>query len=600
MPTASTPSSRRKVRVSSVCILSIVVVVLMVVQVVIIPLALLQQQSSSVTTMTTDRRVQPSARHERNSQRVDILSQVTPEEDTRTSPSHHLRNSNNGYQNHREQRAISPPSSVNNLTNKLVGANGKQRQPDGTFNDYNIYLRNSTIKRSSSVQCVGENFMENAWIHRSCQFQHFCFDTVARDYVIYQSKADQQLQEALDQHNAITRITARRKATWFRRIQEWWWWLLKGDADENSSHQKQNVSNQQVAIGGINPKWTGTADGVPRLKWSPRVVQGDLQEDYYELDDHVVLVPFHSFAAFNPGHLLWDDFLPIYTLLRIFALLDGYQPLLMRYVLKDDDGRRQPLWATCEMNDEKRKECRHMFAKFLPLFGLENNRFTTTQDFRFALADGSATPKSRLVCAKQGAAGLGMLTDHGFKLHGWSKKDYESMHNHGRGSIFFDFRNFMVSNLGLDVAQKLQQGPTYIITFAAGTSQSSRRAFSFGAQMIALKEAFGDQVVVRKVYIPQESLEDQIRIASESAIYVSACGGGAVTATFLSRGASLILYYSEYVEDDIPARLDWDLFNNMAWVRTHWLPANTMDKDIDLFVKLVARELDLIQNLQLS
>jgi hypothetical protein len=47
-----------------------------------------------------------------------------------------------------------------------------------------------------------------------------------------------------------------------------------------------------------------------------RVVEGVLEEDYYELDDDVVLVPFHSFFAQNPGteddgvfhSLIWLDF----------------------------------------------------------------------------------------------------------------------------------------------------------------------------------------------------------------------------------------------------------------------------------------------------
>jgi hypothetical protein len=85
---------------------------------------------------------------------------------------------------------------------------------------------------------------------------------------------------------------------------------------------------------------------------------------------------------------------------------------------------------------------------------------------------------------------------------------------------------------------------------------------------------------------------------------VSACGGGAVTATFLPHGSSVILYYVEDggVESNRrtgrPALLDWDLFNNMAWVRSHWLPSGTMNNatDLDIFVKLVGHELDIIDD----
>jgi hypothetical protein len=299
------------------------------------------------------------------------------------------------------------------------------------------------------------------------------------------------------------------------------------------------------------------------------------------------------------GHLVWDDFLPIFTLLRIFNLFadDGYKPLLMRYVLPG-----KGMWATCDMNEVKRSICAKMYKKFLPLFGLHMDNFTTTQDFKFETKE----KKSRLVCAAQGAAGLGMLTDHGFKLHGWAKKDYETMHNFGRGSMLYDFRNFMVKNVGLPV-KKLKHGAPYTITFAASTSTSSARNYDFTHQMKALQKAFGNQVIVQKIDFPSKSLKEQVQISSESAIYVSACGGGAVSANFLPHGSSVILYY---VEDGgvqsnrptgLPARLDWDLFNNMAWVRSHWLPGNSMNNatDIDILVKLVRHELDLMEDQQL-
>jgi hypothetical protein len=493
------------------------------------------------------------------------------------------------------------PLSTNATESLRMATDEKQQQkqePDGIFNNFPIYLRNSS--KHSLVQCVGDNFQDKtAWIHRSCHYQHLCFDTVEQDFVIYQSGADRQLEEAFDREARTRHARQQEKHRTFARrvLSRMWLWFRRGPPDDQelSQHHDDFVSHQHVAIGGINSKWSWTADGVPRLKWSPRVVQGDLNQDYYELDDNVVLVPYHAFAAQNPGHLLWDEFLPVYTLLRLFALLKNHKVLLLRYMLKD---RRVPLWASCDSNFETFHKCQDMYAKFLPLFGLDTSRFTSTQDFRFALIDGSP-PKSRLVCANHGAAGLGMLTDHGYKLHGWSISDYDSMHNHGRGSMLYDFRNFMVTNIRLDVPQDVSNIPPYRITLAVGTSRSNKRAFDFTAQEIALKEAFGDHVEVEREYIAQENLKDQIRIASTSAIYVTACGGGAVTATFLPRGASLILYHSEYIEGDFPVRLDWDIFNNMAWIRTHWLPADTMNDDTDLLVKLVARELDVIQNQQL-
>jgi hypothetical protein len=215
------------------------------------------------------------------------------------------------------------------------------------------------------------------------------------------------------------------------------------------------------------------------------------------------------FAA-NPGHLVWDDFLPIYTLLRIFQLFEDYQPLLMRYVLEGEG-----MWASCDWTDEKKTMCSQMFAKFLPLFGLHRDNFTTNQNFRFEV---KGDKKSKLVCAVQGVAGLGMLTDHGMKLHGWTKKDYESMHNHGRGAMLFEFRNFMVSNVGLSV-QKLPKRPPYMVTFAVSTSRSTLRSLDFTLHKEAIKKAYGAKVKVQEVYFPAKKIREQVQIASETAIY---------------------------------------------------------------------------------
>ena len=289
---------------------------------------------------------------------------------------------------------------------------------------------------------------------------------------------------------------------------------------------------------------------------------------------------------------MWDDFLPVYTLLRMFQLFEGKQLLMMRYILK---GER--MWATCDLNVVNRDLCKIMYEKFLPLIAVDADRFSTSEDYTFEVSD----KKSNLICASHGAAGVGMLTDHGIKLHGWESNDYETMHNHGRGSLLFDFRNYMVSNVGIPLGPLSAKSP-YKITFSLGSSHSTYRNFNFDKQMEAIKSAFGDKVDVKAVMIKDYTVKEQVQIAVDSAIFITACGGGAVTATFLSQGASVILYYPETggVRNNrmtgLPALLDWDLFNNAAYLRTHWLPTTTMDDvdDLLILVKLIQHDLDLI------
>jgi hypothetical protein len=154
-----------------------------------------------------------------------------------------------------------------------------------------------------------------------------------------------------------------------------------------------------LAIGSINGKW-GLVD-VQLLKWFPTVRWGPVPTtsqshtgselydyDVYTLPPSVVMIPFHSLSAENPGHLVWDDLLPMYTLLEMFGFLknnkDNNEPnngynnnnaddtndwidlLPIRYVLP---GRERGLWAGCDWLDSKKKNCHSMLAKFGTLMG---------------------------------------------------------------------------------------------------------------------------------------------------------------------------------------------------------------------------------------
>lgn len=431
---------------------------------------------------------------------------------------------------------------------------------DGTFNGFGIRYDDTAFH--SSVQCVGDTFGEHAWIHRSCQFRQLCFDMVEKEYVLFQSPQEKKLQERL-KDNEFATISS-----------------------------NMNVS---VSLGGVNPKWTEAS--IPILKWFPKVVSDELMEGHYQISDNMVMLPFHSFAAFNPGHLMWDDFLPIYTLLSIFNLLEGKQVLPIRYVPKV--GR---LWATCDTRDTNKQRCNVMFNKFIPLLGIDSAAFTSNEEFKFILKN-NTQQRSKYICSKYGAAGMGMLTDHGRKEHGHEKKSYESMHNHGRGAELYSFRNYMMNNMGIPV-NAMKKKP-YIITFSINSSNLSTRKHSFRKEIIAIREEF-PEVKIQEFQMHKLSVEEQIQITSESAIYITAAGGGAVTSLFAPMGSSVILFYNVdggiqgNTKTGLPARLDWDLFNNNAYMRVHWIPLIKFrsEEQIPLLVDVVRHDLDIIASLE--
>ena len=481
-------------------------------------------------------------------------------------------------------------------------------EADGTFNGYPIKYQEITTNHNhnhnnesvySTMHCVGETneppFLHRrsgkrydmSWSSRSCHFQFFCYDLDTKDFVLYQDPKEAQTVQELFSYGFSSSIAGQKQ-----QQQQEFFHEITQTVFLNKTMLEYPFG---VSIGSINQKWTHT--GINRLNWFPRVRLEQAPSQFYALPSNVALIPFHSLAAFNPGHLVWDDFLPLYTLLQIFQLDDhDVEPMYIRYQLPGEG-----VWAGCDWKKDRAEECQAMLDKFGPLMvrnpaGIpirtQNNPLLTLHE---------QTRRSNLVCAKHGLAGLGSLSDHGVrKGHGWEQRDYGETHNHGRGGQLWRFRNYMIENLGLPV-HKVPATPLKII-FSLESSKT--RSLTMDSEIQALEEAnLGDDVLIESYKMKKYSLREQVEMVGQAAIYVTACGGGAVTASFLPNGASLILFYGEDggIENNKrtgkPARLDWDYFNNMAYTRVHWL--GRRDKGygigIQLFVELVRHELELIR-----
>jgi hypothetical protein len=321
-----------------------------------------------------------------------------------------------------------------------------------------------------------------------------------------------------------------------------------------------------------------------------------------------VLIPFHSMAGFNPGHLVWDDFLAIYKLMTSFDLLDK-EMVIIRYDLS------LAMWASCQ---RQWKKCQPILKKFLPLIGTELAKTSTQNDTLLNVFHNDV--KSKYICSPNGAAGMGLLSDHGFKLHGWQPSDYEYAFNIGRGGSIYQFRNWMMTNIGMrpddddeEERNQIYRAP-YRILFSEGSSGQRNRHVSFKKHAQLLQERLGKkyELEVRFVKLSSMSLKEQVELAAGTSIFITVCGGGAVTSMFLPKGASLLAFFNEMDgEGETPARLDWDLLYNMGYIRVHWLPRPTHGRltrrgrgmpgpssyDFDAFVRLVDHELDIISHL---
>jgi hypothetical protein len=363
------------------------------------------------------------------------------------------------------------PSANDNFNRTIASKNPNgTTDADGLFNGYPIYRQRGTSSNHpvhSQLHCVGETwhppqfwkrkrkFLDDSWKLRSCHFQFFCYDVYEKKFVIYLDQKDpanvtSQLSQ-LDDHTGFWDVSQ----TYYRNMTQ------VTPRQEAAGKKKFHVADVHhpygVSIGSVNGKWTHT--GIPRLHWFPEVRFGPIpiQHDdaqtsgnlhqVYTLPASVVMIPFHSLAASNPGHLVWDDFLPLYTLLQIFGLTNNdpenlrhthssswttdssLDLLLIRYVLPPELNSTEDrgLWAGCDWLEEGAEQCQKMLHKFAPLMIREKAawKMTTQRNPNLHFFDDSSKDdkKRKLVCAKNGLAGIGGLSDHGTdKGHGWEER----------------------------------------------------------------------------------------------------------------------------------------------------------------------------------
>ncbi|OEU14176.1 hypothetical protein FRACYDRAFT_261899 [Fragilariopsis cylindrus CCMP1102] len=416
--------------------------------------------------------------------------------------------------------------------------------------------------------------------------------------------------------------------------------------NDKNVKSKYGDTSYGVAIGSMNGKW-GEIDG-QRLKWFPTIRYKSLQEDIeidielqqkpknknydvYTLPSSVIMIPFHSLSASNPGHLVWDDFLPMYTLLEMYGFLHSdidddnddnsstgnemVDLLPIRYILPGERG----LWAGCDWLDTRAKACHKMLQKFAILMGTKRSKqkyfdeaasmsnipnqtkvpITTNKAIELQLfnkqdQEKQHRPKHKrqkvLICSKNGLAGFGGISDHGDGKvgHGWERKDYKNKNNKEVQQIIPNKITDLLPNEPLLVIFSAYSSETRGIGFKR-EAEHLRNTINLDdtRKFYGLPSESEMNIVVETHKLSQLSLEEQIILASKTAVFITYCGGGAITASFLPKGSSVIIYYREKggAESNrhtgLPARLDWDFFNNLGYLHVNWIPADSRLNTID-------------------
>lgn len=418
---------------------------------------------------------------------------------------------------------------------------------------WNLPLEHVSVDQDSffsTVHCVGENYGTDAWKYRSCQFRNICFDTSAHEYVLFPSKEEIELHRLLQ--------------------------LRQQDGFVSVSTSMQDKS---VSLGTLSQAWSTSEQST--IRWFPRIETDRtklLELGVYMIPSDKVLVPFHSFQAKDAGHLIIDDWFPIYLVASIFGL-EQKQLLLVRHTL------RQPLPGTCDENSLNYQACQKNFDKYAPLMSREPNKLILQSE---ELAQ-VASSKSHFVCSKYAAAGLGLVANHMVKDSDFKTDDYKLTHMVGYGTLLWQYRSFIMDNLfpsGHNLPLKVLLNEL-TVTFDVSTATS---------ELAQLDDIIRQQVSstnVLTIRFEELELKKAASIVSRSAILVVDCrqGEGLALSLLLPRHASLVIYCPDESNVTKSMQLDWDMFNHGGYFRTYWLSRPDLESKL---LQVIRAEIELL------
>jgi hypothetical protein len=193
-----------------------------------------------------------------------------------------------------EERAVS--SAENDELPKLH-RNSKHRtrsrptaklgDPIGTFNGFDLFYVEKEL--DTRIHCMGENFRpDTSLLYRSCEYTNFCFDLQRMEFVVFADALEPTLPDE---------------------------WFSSTFRDHHSYIKDLEV----IAKVKHSPASRDGAWYEHAREFQPTILKGPPPQSYYFLD--VALIPYYRFhiGYRNPGHLGWQDLVPLYTLLETFG-----------------------------------------------------------------------------------------------------------------------------------------------------------------------------------------------------------------------------------------------------------------------------------------
>lgn len=400
--------------------------------------------------------------------------------------------------------------------------------------------------------------------------------------------------------------------------------VFEQEAAEMGFASAVNYAREQLVVAispgaGLMHGDNGTAKAITRLgkvAWSPWLHLPFQQlggshpppsAEYATIEPTAAIELWQPTYSFNHGHFMWDDVLPLFSMLDRFGMADPgireemahvpqHIPLFVEYPLdglspsrtaaRTRMARHDPYYR-CSPAFEPRwsKSCLPAFSRwFEGLLGVQTGPDgDILRTGNWLQREGSLPHGAKYVLLTHVLVGSGHLGNAA------CEEDCAV----GRGHLM-RFRNFMLRNLlgQAALAQALSSRPRGLITFSVPFG-SSRPSFQceFGQLVPAVKELLGsrsDLVVVAAMR--NLTLVQQARLALDSDVWVTNHGGGSATVQFLRRGAGAIIFTEKHRDG---LRLDVALHESNGYYKVNWLSNSDCQKPLH-FLAVVESELERI------
>lgn len=461
-------------------------------------------------------------------------------------------------------------SDTQELTNKAFS----QRLSPNEIFDYKKHLKfisdediKTTRPQYSSSHCIGDNMQHDSWRGTSCFYKNLCYDVTLKEFLYFKHESD--------------------------------------------------IGFKNVSLGIQDAKWP-VKEYISSTRFSPKIINSSINRPHYLTDMNTLWILYLSGVPTNVGHIIWDDFLPWFTLFNMFSHLMSYELFHSKDIksttkikqeqkpnqknmqrMKSSSMRIQPLWvnrhdnppwASCEwikqhqgkghsLPENTSAKCYKNYQKWLPIMlGKQSDKVLDTDTF-LSKEYQYGSLQSDLVCFSYSSAGVGALNDHCLSLHGWNplpesgKLKPESIPCiAGRGPLLYEFRRhlFRMAEINEPKPRSVQK-----LLVVLSINSSLRLPYNFYEVESWIKEDIekNKHLYQMQIEIKRESLyrlpaKTQIELVSKAGIYISVAGGGAVSGIFLPKG-SAAMFFSEG-DGSHQGKDDWAFWENAGWIRPSW------------------------------